>query len=78
MKYCLECGSELTIDYENQKLICEHCKKEYDYSNDTNEKEYVCLSCDVDFISDKPRLDNCPYCNSENITVIKLKRNING
>ena len=76
MKYCLQCGAELSIDYENKKLICEYCRKEYDYSNDKNEKEYVCLSCDVDFISDKPNLECCPYCNSKNLTVIKLKKNL--
>lgn len=76
MKYCLQCGAELIIDYENKKLVCEYCKKEYDYFNDTNEKEYVCLSCDVDFISDKPSLEVCPYCNSKNLTLIKLKQNM--
>ena len=76
MNYCLECGSELIIDYEHKKLMCEYCKKEYDYSNDTAEKEYICLSCDVDFISDKPNLECCPYCNSKNLTVIKLKKNL--
>ena len=76
MKYCLQCGAELSIDYENKKLVCEYCRKEYDYSNDKNEKEYVCLSCDVDFISDKPNLECCPYCSSKNLTVIKLKKNL--
>ena len=76
MKYCLQCGAELSIDYDNKKLVCEYCKREYDYTEDTNEKEYVCLSCDVDFISDKPNLEVCPYCNSSNLTIIKLKKNI--
>ena len=76
MKFCLECGTELTLDYEHKKLVCENCKKEYEYLDDINEKEYMCLSCDVDFISDKPTLEVCPYCNSKNITIIKLKKNM--
>ena len=39
-KYCLQCGAELSIDYEHKKLVCEYCKKEYDYKDDTTEKEY--------------------------------------
>ena len=74
MKCCLYCGTELTINYKNKKLICKTCKKEFDYVSE--EREYLCLSCDVDFISDKPNLEVCPYCNNKNIASVKLKKNM--
>ena len=67
MKYCAECGQELTI--ENNKLICKNCNRIYEEYSNITQNEYMCLNCNAQFISDKPALDICPYCNSKNFII---------
>ena len=69
MNYCAECGHKLTI--ENNKLICKNCNRVYEEYNIT-QNEYMCLNCGAEFISDKPSLNICPYCNSKDFMLTEL------
>lgn len=70
MKYCKECGSILTI--VDNKLTCTNCNKEYQDLNIPLENEYMCLNCNASFISDKPSIDSCPYCNTNSFITTDL------